>query len=247
MINVLIVEDHQMVRMGLEIVLEKSENIEILAQAKNGKEAIELANKLHPDVILMDIGLPQIDGIEATQIIKSQNLSSKVLIFTSRDDQNDVFDALKAGADGYIMKGASSEQIICAIETVNDGAAWLDRSVARLVLANIQKENNVIQEPRRVQKPYISRISSFNKINNGIASSNKENMQVKYQKNPFGLTDRELEVLSLIVEGLSNPEIAQKLVITKATAKAHVHSILQKLYVQDRTQAAVCAMREGLV
>ena len=227
MIKVLLVEDHQMVRMGLEIILEKSTNIKLIAQADNGRDGVDLALKLKPDVILMDIGLPQLDGIESTRLIKESFQDCKILIFTSRDSEDDVFDALQAGADGYIMKGANPDQVINAINCVYDGAAWLDPGIAKLVLSSIQKQ--------KVQNNDLP-TSSVNKSYNKPAS-----------KNSFGLTERELEVLALIVNGYNNPEIAKKLVITRSTAKAHVHSILQKLYVKDRTKAAVCAMKEGLV
>ena len=230
MIKVLLIEDHQMVRMGLELVLEKANDIELVDEADNGVDGVKSAFKNTPNVILMDIGLPQMDGIEATRKIKESHLDSKILIFTSRDSEEDVFKALEAGADGYIMKGANQEMIIQAIKAVNEGAAWLDPAIARLVLSNVQK-----QEQFDLQ----NQISQNNKLTNIGENSSKTNA--------FGLTERELEVLALIVDGLNNLEIAKKLFITRSTAKAHVHSILQKLYVKDRTKAAVCAMKEGLV
>lgn len=230
MIKVLLIEDHQMVRMGLELVLEKANDIELVDEADNGVDGVKSAFKNTPDVILMDIGLPQMDGIETTRKIKESHLDSKILIFTSRDSEEDVFKALEAGADGYIMKGANQEMIIQAIKAVNEGAAWLDPAIARLVLSNVQK-----QEQFDLQ----NQISQNNKLTNIGENSSKTNA--------FGLTERELEVLALIVDGLNNLEIAKKLFITRSTAKAHVHSILQKLYVKDRTKAAVCAMKEGLV
>lgn len=220
-IKVLLVEDHTMTRMGLSLVLEKAEGIELIAEAEDGVSGVEKAKELSPDVILMDIGLPNIDGIEATKRIKESGSDSKVLIFTSRDSEDDVFACFKAGADGYIMKGSSPEQTTSAIKAVSDGTAWIDPAIARLVLSSIQS-------------------SSATPIASG---------EINYRagKNTYGLTEREMEVLALIVEGLSNPQIADKLFITRATAKAHVHSILQKLYVDDRTKAAVMAMKEGLV
>ncbi|MEI7473137.1 MAG: response regulator transcription factor [bacterium] len=222
-IKVLLVEDHTMTRMGLQLVLEKAEDIELIAEAEDGQLGIKLALQMDPDVILMDIGLPIVDGIEATKRIKEAKPSCNVLVFTSRDSEQDVFAAFGAGADAYIMKGASPEQLISAIRAVSEGAAWIDPAIAKLVLRNLTKRNN------------------------------KQDAQILTEKNPskfaltVGLTPREFEVLRLIVDGLSNPEIAEKLFITRATAKAHVHSILQKLCVNDRTQAAVMAMREGLV
>ncbi len=222
-IKVLLVEDHTMIRMGTALVIEKTEGITLIAQAEDGQQGVEMAREYLPDVILMDIGLPVIDGIEATRQIKEMNINAKILIFTSRDNDDDVFAALAAGADGYIMKGATAEQLTSAIIAVNEGTAWLDPAIARLVLSNVQRQNQ------------------------RTADSAASDINYKAGKNNFGLTDREMEVLALIVDGLSNPEIAEKLFITRATAKAHVHSILQKLYVDDRTQAAVTAMREGLV
>lgn len=219
MINVLLVEDHELYRMGLSMLLEKADGITLCAEAADGADGIKKARELNPDVILMDIGLPNIDGIEATGRIKDFNPDVKILIFTSRDSDNDVFEAFKAGADGYIMKGATPEQTISAIKSVYEGIGWIDPAIARLVFSNLQRpEKQIISTP-----------------------------EIKKSTNSYGLTERELDVLELMVEGLSNPQIADKLVITRATAKAHVHSILQKLCVLSRTQATVTAMKEGLV
>ena len=219
MINTLLVEDHELYRMGLSMLLDKAEGITLVAESADGLDGIKKAREFSPDVILMDIGLPNIDGIEATQRIKDFNPDVKILIFTSRDSENDVFEAFKAGADGYIMKGATPEQTISAIKSVYEGVGWIDPSIAKMVFSNLQKPSaNVVTEP-----------------------------EPKKSNNSYGLTERELDVLELMVEGLSNPQIADKLVITKATAKAHVHSILQNLCVSSRTQATVTAMKEGLV
>ncbi len=219
MINTLLVEDHELYRMGLSMLLDKAEGITLVAESADGLDGIKKAREFSPDVILMDIGLPNIDGIEATQRIKDFNPDVKILIFTSRDSENDVFEAFKAGADGYIMKGATPEQTISAIKSVYEGVGWIDPNIAKMVFSNLQKPSaNVVTEP-----------------------------EPKKSGNSYGLTERELDVLELMVEGLSNPQIADKLVITKATAKAHVHSILQKLCVSSRTQATVTAMKEGLV
>lgn len=220
-VKVLLVEDHTMTRMGLSLVLEKAEGIELIAEAEDGLSGVEKARELSPDVILMDIGLPNIDGIEATRRIKEDQPESKVLIFTSRDNEEDVFASFKAGADGYIMKGSTPAQTTNAIRAVSEGTAWIDPAIARLVLSSIQRN-----DPNPTPSGEIN---------------------YKAGKNTYGLTEREMEVLALIVEGLSNPQIADRLYITRATAKAHVHSILQKLYVDDRTKAAIMAMKEGLV
>ena len=221
-IKVLLIEDHTMVRLGISLVIENSSNIDLIGEADNGKTGVELALKLNPDVVLMDIGLPELDGIQATALIKKSNPNIKILVFTSRESDDDVFDSLSAGADGYIMKGANEEQLINAIKAVAEGTAWLDPAIARLVLSNVKK--NTSSAPVNAQKNTLSPL-----------------------KNTYGLTERELEVLALIVEGLDNAQIAKKLVITLYTAKAHVHSILQKLYVKNRTQATIQAVKEGLV
>jgi DNA-binding NarL/FixJ family response regulator len=226
-IRLLIVEDHQMTLMGLELLLQKEEGLDIVGKASDGLAAVRLADQTRPDLILMDIGLPEMDGIEATQKIKQQHPGTKVLMLTSKDNERDVFAALAAGADAYCMKGISPATLTSAIYSVAEGAGWLDPAIARLVLGRFQK--------------------------NGPGVGNQGMVSGGGSIAPLGppidcpLTPREMEVLALIVDGQSNADIAEILVITKATAKAHVHSILQKLCVDDRTQAAVLAMRQGLV
>ena len=221
MINVMLVEDHALTRMGLSMLLSNTEGITLLAEAADGADGIKKAREYSPDVILMDIGLPNIDGIEATQKIKDFNPNTKVLIFTSRDGENDVFEAFKAGADGYIMKGATPEQTVTAIKSVYEGVGWIDPAIAKLVFANLQKPSTqIVSEPESVKLG---------------------------RNNSYGLTERELDVLELMVEGLTNPQIADRLVIARSTAKAHVHSILQKLCTTSRTQATVMAINERLV
>ena len=215
-IKVLLVEDHIMARMGTAIFIQNTDGLELIGQAEDGLEAIKLAKTLNADVILMDIGLPKMDGIEATKKIKESGVDSSILMLTSRDSEDDVYAALQAGADGYIMKGCNLDALLSAIKSVSQKAAWLDPMIARLVLSGIQKQN--------VQ--------------------NKEKQE---NINKYSLTKKELEVLSLISEGLSNKEISDKLVVTLSTTKAHVHNILQKLYVTDRTKATVKARNEGLV
>lgn len=222
-IKVLLVEDHTMTRLGLSIVFGNAKDIELIGEAENGKKGVELALNLNPDVVMMDIGLPELDGIQATQLIKQSNPNIKILMFTSREGADDVFDSLSAGADGYITKGSTEEQMLSAIKAVSEGTAWLDPAIARLVLSNVRKTPETVVQETVVRK-----------------TDNKA-------KNQYRLTDREIEVLSLIVEGQSNEDIAKNLVITLATAKAHVHSILQKLYVSSRTQASMQAVKEGLV
>lgn len=218
-ISVYLVEDHQMTLVGLKMLLEKETGIEVIGEATDGLTATKEIRHLKPDVVLMDIGLPEMDGIEATQVLKEQPPVPKVIMLTSKDNEQDVFAALAAGADAYCMKGIPIESLATAIRAVFEGTAWLDPAIARIVLGRFK----------------------------GILPNASMVMSNPNKALDSPLTEREMEVLSLIVEGLSNPQIAERLFITKATAKAHVHSILQKLCVDDRTQAAVLAMRQGYV
>ena len=189
--------------------------------ATDGQEGVDKALGLKPDLVIMDIGLPTIDGIEATRLIKESNPKIRVLMYTSRETEDDIFDAFQAGADGYITKGATVEQTISAVVAVSEGTGWLDPAIAKVVLTNIKRTNPT--EGRRGEINY------------------------KLGKNLYGLTEREMDVLALIVDGLTNPQIADKLCITISTTKTHVHSILQKLYVKTRAKATAMAMKEGLV
>ena len=220
-IRVLIVEDHDMARMGLSVILGNNPNIEIADMCADGLEGVEKALDLLPDVVVMDIGLPTIDGIEATRRIKSSNSRIKVLMYTSREGDDDIFDSFKAGADGYITKGATSEQTVSAVIAVSEGAGWLDPAIAKVVLSSIRRGSDYTEK--------------------------RGEINYKLGKNLYGLTEREMEVLALIVDGYTNPQIAEKLFITISTTKTHVHSILQKLYVNSRSKAISMAMKEGLV
>lgn len=217
-ISVYIAEDHQMTLVGLKMLLEKNPEVKVIGESRDGLSTVDAVLKLKPQIVLMDIGLPEIDGIEATQRIKKSDASIKIMMLTSKDSETDVLAALSAGADAYCLKGIPPETLITALQAVSEGTAWLDPGIARLVLNHFTNTS----------------------VSNGISLNSAPSI-------PCPLTERELEVLQLIVDGLSNPEIAERLYITKATAKAHVHSILQKLCVDDRTQAAVLALRQGYV
>ena len=221
MVKVLIIEVQDMARVALSVVLSKNPNIEIADMAVDGQEGVDKALELQPDLVIMDIGLPTIDGIEATRQIKEVNPKIKVLMYTSREAEDDIFDAFQAGADGYITKGATVEQTLSAVLAVSEGTGWLDPAIAKVVLTNIRRSTP--NEGRRGEINY------------------------KLGKNLYGLTEREMDVLALIVDGLTNPQIAERLYITISTTKTHVHSILQKLYVRTRAKATAMAMKEGLV
>ena len=221
MVRVLVVEDQDMAKLALSVMLSKDKNVEIVGMVSDGLDGVSRALELRPDLVVMDIGLPSIDGIEATRRIKDTDANIKVLMFTSREDEDDVFDALKAGADGYITKGATAEQTLSAVLAVSEGTGWLDPAIAKVVLTNIRKGNSV--------------------------DSKRGEINYQLGKNLYGLTEREMDVLALIVDGMTNPQISDKLCITISTTKTHVHSILQKLYVKTRAKATAIAMNDGLV
>lgn len=221
MVKVLIIEDQDMARVALSVVLSKNPNIEIVDMAVDGQEGVDKAIELKPDLVIMDIGLPTIDGIEATRQIKEVNPKIKILMYTSREAEDDIFDAFQAGADGYITKGATVEQTLSAVLAVSEGTGWLDPAIAKVVLTNIRRS--------------------------GQSDNKRGEINYKLGKNLYGLTEREMDVLALIVDGLTNPQIAEHLYITISTTKTHVHSILQKLYVRTRAKATAMAMKEGLV
>lgn len=210
-IRVLIVEDDPMMQLGLEQSLSSAPDMTVVGQAEDGYTAVEVAQKLTPDVIVMDIGLPRLDGITATQQIKAVLPEVRVVMLTSHKTENEVIGALSSGADAYCVKGASVDRLLTAIHAAYEGASYLDPQVARQVLDHL--------------KPVATTETT-------IAGQ---------------LSQRELEVLKLMVEGLSNPEIAAVLYLSPNTVKTHVRGIMNKLAVDDRVQAAVVALRAGLV
>lgn len=216
--RVLIVDDYQLVRQGLAFTL-KEQNIDVVGEAENGEEALAMVAQLKPDVVLMDIGMPVMDGITATNRIKTDFPDTKVIMLTSHDAHEEVIAALSAGADAYCLKDIKTERLCQVMEVISDGALWLDPAIASVILQSLSTPENTkaddLHTPRR-----------------------------RYNTE---LTDREREVLQLIVSGKSNKEIAGELSVTIHTAKAHVASIIQKLSVDDRTQAAVKAVREGMI
>lgn len=218
LINVIIVEDYNLTRVGIRSFLSKYENIRVIGEAENAEKGLALIRRLRPDVVLMDLGLPGMNGIDATQQIKTFDENIKVVILTSHEREEEVISALGSGANAYCLKDIDSTRLAEAIETVSEGGAWLDPSVASVALKLCPKPNEAKVPPKKG------------------TSDNKAQ-----------LTEREMEVLRLLVEGMSNTEIANELIVSVHTAKAHVCNILQKLYVNDRVQAAVKAIREGLV
>jgi NarL family two-component system response regulator LiaR len=213
-ITLLIADDHPMVRAGLRSMLAATE-IRILAEAETGRQAIELAKSLEPQLVLLDIRMPDINGIEALQAIKSARPTTHVLMVTTHKNVSYLLRAMAAGADGYILKDVSREALLNTIRAIIAGKSFVDQKFLEDVLRDLSTPEREASRSRR------------------------EDIEA--------LTPREMDVLQLLVEGLTNNAIAEVLGLSSGTVKGYVQTILEKLYVSDRTQAAVKAVRSGLV
>jgi len=215
-IRVLLVDDQSLFREGLETLLSIHKDIQVVGQAGNGREAVDLALKLRPDVILMDVQMPVLDGVGATRRLKGSLPNCRVIVLTTFDDKEIVFDALRAGAVGYLLKDVRSAQLAESIRVTARGESFLEPSVAAKVVAEF------------------SRVSSL------VTAASSEAL-------PEPLSEREIEVLRLLTAGLSNREIAERLIISAGTAKTHIHNLCGKLGARNRTEAAMRARELGLV
>jgi DNA-binding NarL/FixJ family response regulator len=217
MIRVVLADDDALLRAGVAVVLGSAVDIEVAGEAADGLGAVELCRTLSPDVVLMDVRMPGIDGIEATARIVTAGLPARVLVLTTFRNDDYVWRALRAGASGFLLKRASPERLIDAVRTVASGDTLLDPSVTRSLV-----EHFVVK---------------------GTAPDQHSPERARLER----LTSREVQVLRLIAEGLSNEQIADLLVIAESTAKTHVKRILQKIDARDRAQAVVLAYRTGLM
>jgi len=227
-IHVLLVDDQEIVRRGLAVILGFSEGLEVVGQAANGQEAIAQAAALQPDVILMDIVMPALGGIPATRRILAAQPEARIILLTTYDSDDLVFEGIKAGARGYLLKDAPSDELIEAIRGVHAGEARLDPRVA----------GRVMDEFRRLAAAAPA------------AAPTADAATVVGELEPVALealTEREQQVLALLAQGLSNKEIAGRLYLTEGTVKNYVSAIIGKLQANDRTQAVVTALRRGLV
>ncbi len=234
-IRVALIEDHDLTRLGIRTALQRNVDFEIVGEAANANEGLQILKTLQPDVAIVDIGLPDKDGIELTREAKSivPSLLTKILILTLRDSKEAVLAAFAAGADSYCMKD-KYDNLLEAVRHTHNGNAWIDPAIARIVLQQAQENPPASQKPSQTNQ--FAEKSEF-----GNRKDNEDTIE------PYTLTERELEVLQLIVEGCSNAIIAERLYITVGTVKTHVRNILNKLCADDRTQAAVRALRSGLV
>jgi DNA-binding NarL/FixJ family response regulator len=215
MIGVVVADDHEVVRAGFAALLDTQPDFTVLGTAADGAAAVRACRELRPDVVLMDVRMPGTDGIEATRQLAVDDFAPKVLILTTFDLDEYVFDALRAGASGFLLKDVTAERLFDAVRVVAAGEALLAPAVTR----------RLISEFARIRRPAPAAAAPV------LAA----------------LTPRETEVLRLVAEGLSNPEIASRLVVTEETVKTHVSRVLAKLGLRDRTQAVVAAYESGLV
>ena len=218
-VKVLVVDDSRLIRVSVKTTLKAAhQEIELVGEAEEGNQAIEMVGKLQPDVVLMDIGMPIMDGVRATQAIKRQYPDVKVVMLTSHDDETDVLDAFSSGANSYCLKETSPDMLVNVVLSTAHGACWIDPKIARIVMSQLQPSD-------RNAKP----------------QSTEENTGFSL------LTEREVEVLKLVTQGLNNAEISDKLCISMNTVKTHLKNVFQKLEVEDRTAAALKALRERIV
>jgi DNA-binding NarL/FixJ family response regulator len=214
-IRVMVADDHALFRRGLTMVLEFEDGIEVVGEAEDGGEALALAEELAPDVVLMDVRMPKVSGIDAARSISQAVPSSKILMLTVSDDEDDLYDAIKAGANGYLLKEISIEEVASAIRAVVTGQSLISPSMASKLLTEFTALAKKADERQTMPSPR--------------------------------LTERELEVLKLVAQGMSNREIAGELFISENTVKNHVRNILEKLHLHSRMEAVVYAVREKLL
>ena len=219
-IRVALIEDHDLTRLGIRTALQRNVDFEIVGEAANANDGLQILKTLQPDVAIVDIGLPDKNGIELIKEVKLQNpkLLTKILVLTLRDSKEAVLAAFAAGADSYCIKD-TYDILLEAVRHTHNGNAWIDPAIARIVLQETQENPPTITtEPKTNQFQFASKPEFINSI--------EENKEIV---DPYNLTERELEVLQLIVKGCSNAEIAERLYITVGTVKTHVRNILNKL------------------
>lgn len=219
-IRVLLADDQDIIRTGLTIILNHQPDIEVVGQAADGAQAIDLVKQLNPDVVLMDIKMPNINGIQATRQIVAARPQTQIIILTTYDTDDWVFDGIRAGAIGYLLKDTPSQDLAAAVRGAMRGESQIDPAVARKVLREFQH------------------------VTRDRASAPKQTFDGPELER---LTDREEDVLKLLASGLSNKDIASQLSLSEGTVKNHISAILAKLHANDRTQAVLTALKRGLV
>ncbi|GGK33375.1 transcriptional regulatory protein DegU [Caldalkalibacillus thermarum] len=232
-INILIIDDHTMFREGVKRVIEMNPDFEVVGQAGDGEEAMRLVEELKPDVILMDINMPKMNGVEATEEILRHSPDSKIIILSIHEDESYVFRTLQAGAKGYLLKEMDIDALSEAIRIVHEGGAYIHPRVT----------GKLVEEFRRLKKQDGQETAKEEPL---IRVTDPSELRDEYEILQL-LTKREYEVLQLLAQGKNNKAIGEELFISEKTVKNHVSSILQKLKVQDRTQAVIEAIKNGWV
>ena len=237
--RLLIADDHALVREGLRTMLSGEDGLSVIAEAHNGAEALSLCKELRPDLVLMDVRMPVMDGLEATRKIKEEMPKTSVVMVTMHENPDYLFEAVKAGAAGYVLKDASGERLLGAVRRTLEGESPLNQELAMRLLVRLARESEggKQEEPNVAPgrgKPVASEAPESGPETNHVGETGEEQLE--------NLTPREVEVLKLLSQGQTNPQIAKNLLFSVSTVKAHVRSILTKLGVSDRTQAAVRAI-----
>jgi DNA-binding NarL/FixJ family response regulator len=240
MIRIVLVDDQTLIRQGIQTLLELEPDLQVVGVAGNGREALVAVERAGPDVVLMDVRMPELDGVAATRILTERFPEVGVIILTTFDDDEYVFDGLKAGARGYLLKDVSSDDLATAVRAVAAGQALMQPSIARKVVAEFSR---LAGDRDRETKRQADMGSGGVREESAPPSPNAPISQPQFQQ----LTERELDVLRAMAAGLSNREIADRLVITEGTVKNHVSNLLGKLEVRDRTQAVLKAQALKLI
>jgi DNA-binding NarL/FixJ family response regulator len=278
--RLLIADDHALVREGLRTMLSGEDGIEVIAEANDGQQALDVCRDLKPDLVLMDVRMPVMDGLEATKKIKQEMPKTSVMMVTMHENPDYLFEAVKAGAAGYVLKDASGERLLSAVRRTLEGESPLNQELAMQLLVRLSRESGSSEEgteegsgersgraspgasgttpeegPREEGEPLASRpeatgpeTSQPEATHPGAHQSGSSRSEQSERAAQIGsLTPREVEVLRLLSQGQTNPQIAQNLLVSRGTVKIHVQHIISKLGVSDRTQAAVRAIEAGLL
>ena len=254
MIRIVLVDDHPIVREGSRAVLETQPDFEVVGEAANGQEALNLAVTLQPDILLLDLEMPIVDGVETIRQLSRQAPRLRILVFTAFDDEERIISAVQAGAHGYLLKGAPREELFNAIRITMQGGSLLQPIVASKLLQHMGPHRNVGAQfiaptpaastaPNRAVPDRPSTPAAPNRATPTRLSQHTSPISPPYE----ALTERELEVLHLLAQGMPNKEIAAHLVISERTAKFHVSSIMGKLGATNRTEAVSLAAQKGLI
>jgi DNA-binding NarL/FixJ family response regulator len=252
--RILIADDHALVREGLRTMLSGEEGIEVIAEANDGRQALDVCRELKPDLILMDVRMPVMDGLEATRKIKAEMPKTSVMMVTMHENPDYLFEAVKAGAAGYVLKDASGERLLSAVRRTLEGESPLNQELAMRLLRRLARESRSGggtsgEQPEDApeetdgesdEPPTTHQVATGSGALQGGSAQSRGAAQIE------SLTPREVEVLKLLSQGQTNPQIAQNLLFSVSTVKAQVRSILSKLGVSDRTQAAVRALESRL-